>query len=81
MNVDRRTLLVGSLAMAAASSLPGKRRAAPADWYDRSIIIDALGGTGDPYAPDGQTRISDRAWSETVATGVTIVRDTVFPVG
>ncbi|MFL6775809.1 MAG: dipeptidase [Sphingomicrobium sp.] len=81
MNVDRRTLLVGSLAMAAASSLPGKRRAAPADWYDRSIIIDALGGTGDPYAPDGQTRISDRAWSETLATGVTIVRDTVFPVG
>src|SRR6476660_938266 len=26
-------------------------------------------------------RMSDRAWAETVATGVTVVRDTVLPVG
>ena len=25
--------------------------------------------------------MSDRAWAEMVATGVTMVRDTVFPVG
>jgi len=81
MNVDRRAFLACGVAIAAASPLAGQRRVGPAGWYDRSIIIDALGGTGDPYAPDGQTRMSDRAWSETVATGVTIVRDTVFPVG
>jgi len=81
MNVDRRAFLACGVAIAAASPLAGQRRVGPAGWYDRSIIIDALGGTGDPYAPGGQTRMSDRAWSETVATGVTIVRDTVFPVG
>ncbi|MBW0006460.1 MAG: membrane dipeptidase, partial [Sphingomonas sp.] len=39
------------------------------------------GGTGDPYAPDNQLRYGDRAWAETVGSGVTVVRDTVFPVG
>jgi membrane dipeptidase len=58
-----------------------QRRWAGTSWYDRAIIIDALGGTSDPYAPDGQVRWSDRAWAETVGTGVTVVRDTVFPVG
>jgi membrane dipeptidase len=81
MNVDRRTLLAGGLAALAASPLPGQGRAGTKGWYDRAIVIDALGGSGDPYAPDGQTRMSDRAWSETVATGVTVVRDTDFPVG
>jgi len=51
------------------------------DWYGRAIVIDALGGTGDPYAADGVTRMTDRGWAETVATGVTVVRDTVMPVG
>jgi membrane dipeptidase len=35
----------------------------------------------DPYGPDDQLRLSDRAWSEMVGTGVTLLRDTVFPVG
>ena len=50
-------------------------------WYDRAIVIDALGGLSDPYSPDDQLRLGDRAWSEMVATGVTLLRDTVFPVG
>ena len=50
-------------------------------WYDRAIVIDALGGLSDPYSPDDQLRLGDRAWSEMLATGVTLLRDTEFPVG
>ena len=63
----------------AAPALAQKRTAA--NWFDQAIIIDALGSVGDPYSADDTTRFSDRGWSETVATGVTIVRTTVFPVG
>src|SRR5919112_5545079 len=80
MLVDRRTMMVGAAAMIA--SAPGlAQRAARSSWYDRAIVIDALGGLGDPYSPDEQLRYGDRAWAETLATGVTVVRDTVFPVG
>ena len=69
----------------AASMLAGpalsKRRSANAGWYDRAIVIDGLGGVGDPYSPEEQLRFSDRAWKEIAATGVSIVRDTVMPVG
>jgi membrane dipeptidase len=80
MEIDRRTMIAGTAALLA--SAPGLARKPPAPgWYDRAIIIDALGGIGDPYSPDDQLRLSDRAWSEMVATGVTLLRDTVFPVG
>src|SRR3954467_15724099 len=80
MDLDRRTMMAGTAALLA--SAPGLARAAASrGWYDRAIVIDALGGTGDPYAPDDQTRYGDRAWAETLASGVTVVRDTVFPVG
>ena len=82
MEFDRRSVLAGGMAVLAAAPTLAKAKAATSPaWFDRAIIIDALGGTGDPYAPDGQIRWSDRAWSETVASGVTVVRDTVFPVG
>jgi membrane dipeptidase len=81
MEVDRRTLIAGGMALLVAAPSLAQRRLATGSWFDRAIIIDALGGTGDPYAPDGQLRWSDRAWAETVGTGVTVVRDTVFPVG
>ncbi len=82
MQIDRRTMLAATAAVALVGPAVAKTRAAAGpSWYDRAIIIDALGGTGDPYGPDGQLRWTDRAWAETVATGVTIVRDTVFPVG
>jgi membrane dipeptidase len=80
MRIDRRTMLAGGAAMLAATPSFAKRRAA-ADWYDRAIIIDALGGVGDPYSPEEQLRLGDRAWAEMVATGVTVLRDTVMPVG
>jgi len=79
MNVDRRTMLAGAAAALAAG--PALARKAGSDWYDRAIVIDALGGTEDPYGADGVTRLSDRAWKETLETGVTVVRDTIFPVG
>ena len=67
--------------LATAPSIVNAKSTVGPGWYDRAIIIDALGGTGDPYAPNDQLRWSDRAWSETVGTGVTVVRDTIFPVG
>ena len=48
MLIDRRTMLAGdgSGALAApAMAQSGRRRR---HWYDQAIIIDALGGTGDP---------------------------------
>ena len=79
MFLDRRTMMAGTGALLASAATA---RAAPrASWYDQAIIIDALGGLGDPYAPEEQLRMSDRAWSEIAATGVTVVRDTLMPVG
>ncbi len=83
MIVDRRTML-GAMASVAATPAFGKARAPAASrssWFNRAIVIDALGSTGDPYGADGVTRLGERAWAETVATGVTMLRDTVFPVG
>src|SRR4029450_3818690 len=80
MRIDRRTMMAGSAALLA--SAPGLAKSkSKADWYDQAIVIDALGGVGDPYSPEEQLRLGDRAWSEMVGTGVTVVRDTVMPVG
>jgi membrane dipeptidase len=80
MLVDRRTMMAGGMAAMVAAPAIAQRRSA-AGWYDKAIVIDGLGGLGDPYAPEEQLRMSDRAWKEIVETGVTAVRDTVFPVG
>ena len=81
MEVDRRTMLAGSAAAMMAAPALAKGKAAAGSWYDSAIVIDALGGIGDPYAPDDQLRLSDRTWTEMVGTGVTLLRDTVMPVG
>src|SRR5207253_2516563 len=47
----------------------------------RGLLTDELGGLAAPYGPDDATRLSDRAWSEMVASGVTVLRDTILPVG
>jgi len=80
MDLDRRTMIAGAAALVAAGPAAAGKPAA-AGWYDRAIVIDALGGLSDPYSPDDQLRLGDRAWSEMTATGVTLLRDTVFPVG
>jgi membrane dipeptidase len=79
MRIDRRTMMAGGAALAAAPTLAKAK--VKSSWYDQAIIIDALGGVGDPYGPEEQLRLSDRAWAEMVATGVTVLRDTVMPVG
>jgi membrane dipeptidase len=81
MKIDRRSLLAGGAALTLPGSAFGQRAVASADWYDRAIVIDALGGLSDPYSGDGITRMSDRAFAEMMATGVTVLRDTIMPVG
>jgi membrane dipeptidase len=80
MRIDRRTMIAGGAAALVSAPAIAKAKA-KAGWYDQAIIIDALGGVGDPYSPEEQLRLSDRAWNEMVATGVTLLRDTVLPVG
>src|SRR6478672_5393002 len=80
MHIDRRTMLAGTAAAFAAAPALAQRKAA-ANWFDNAIIIDALGGFGDPEAGEGVSRYTDKTWADTVATGVTVVRDTVMPVG
>ena len=83
MRIDRRTMLCGASAAAAFAGSPvsAAQRAGPPAWFRRAIIIDALGGFGDREAGEGVYRYTDKAWADTLATGVTIVRDTVMPVG
>jgi membrane dipeptidase len=83
MTIDRRTLLCGAGAAVALATVPlaAAQRPGPPAWYRRAIIIDALGGFGDPEAGDGINRYTDKGWADTLATGVTVVRDTVMPVG
>ena len=79
MQVDRRTMLAGSAALLATPAL-GKPSSGNS-WFDRAIVIDALGGIADPYEQAEVTRWSERGFAETMATGVTMLRDTIFPVG
>jgi hypothetical protein len=51
MIIDRRTMMSGAVTAFAAAPAFAQRRAAAPGWFDRSVIIDALGGVGDPYAP------------------------------
>jgi membrane dipeptidase len=81
MRIDRRTMMAGSAAVLVSAPAIAKPAKAKAGWYGNAIIIDALGGVGDPYSPPEQLRLGDRAWAEMVATGVTVLRDTVMPVG
>ncbi len=80
MLIDRRTMLAGGAALTLAQPALAQRRPG-AGWFDRAIIIDGLGGIRDPYEKDEITRWSKRGFDETMATGVTMLRDTVFPVG
>jgi membrane dipeptidase len=80
MRIDRRTMMAGSAALLASAPAMAKAKTGPG-WYDQAIVIDALGGVGDPYSPEEQLRLGERAWAEMVETGVTLLRDTVFPVG
>ena len=79
MRVNRRTMILGTAA--AAIARPAFSQGSAGGWYNGAVVIDALSGFSDPYSAAGAPRLSDRAWAETLATGVTVIRDTVFPVG
>lgn len=82
MEITRRAMMGSGAAMLAAPLLARTPKSPATGWFGRAIVIDALGGVGDPYErSESITRMSERAWAETVATGVTMLRDTVFPVG
>lgn len=69
------------MAAVAVASAPARGARDEGTWYERSVVIDGLGGIVDPYAPAGQTRLSERAWSELKQTGVMAVNETLLPVG
>lgn len=83
MEISRRAMLGGVAALAASGTGAAKAAAQGkgGDWFSRAIVIDALGSVGDPYAEEGVTRWGDRAYGETMATGVTAVSMTINPVG
>jgi membrane dipeptidase len=81
MELDRRSMIRGSAAVIAATPALARRPTAEPRWYKNALVIDGLGGLSDPYSPDDQLRLSDRAWAEARMTGITVVRDTLLPVG
>ena len=81
MHIDRRTMIGAAASAIIAGPALARVKGKAASWYSQAIIIDGLGGLGDPYAPEDQLRLSDRVWTEIQATGVTVVRDTLMPVG
>ena len=81
MRIDRRTMLAGTAALAAAAPALAQKAGKQAGRYRNAILIDGLGGINDPYGPDGGIRLTDRAWAESRMTGLTAVRDTILPVG
>jgi len=86
MEISRRDLIAGAGAtMALAATAPAlaarRTQAGEPAWYRGAIVIDGLGGIGDPYAPDDQLRFSDRARAELMSAGVTAINITITPVG
>jgi membrane dipeptidase len=63
------------------SAMPRGANAFLQDDFADAIIIDGLDDVFNPYAPEGQTRLTDRAWQEALATGITALRITLRPVG
>jgi membrane dipeptidase len=84
MELTRRGLIVGGGALAVAvRSAPAvpKSAASKPDWYKLAVIIDGLSSFSDPYAPEEQMRLSDRARAELRTTGTTAINVTVGGVG
>jgi membrane dipeptidase len=83
MHINRRQWLAGMGAGAAAALVgPTPVFARPAKGFLKdAIVIDGLGGIGDPYGEDGVTRLSAKGWEELRASGVTATRITAMPVG
>lgn len=80
--IDRRTFLAGLACTAAASMLPGHTRAAArasAGASDAGIIVNALGGLGDPNGDSTALvpQLTPRVLAEAHASGLTAVNITL----
>ena len=78
MALTRRTILAAG---AGALLAPSLARAGGSGWLGDAIVIDGLSNLSDPYAPEAQTRLSDRVKAELRKSGITALRITVGPVG
>jgi membrane dipeptidase len=78
MTLDRRTFLAGAAGALAASALPATGPAAEPARPGR-IIVNALGGLGDPNAPDDSLipQLTPRVLAEAHASGLTAVNVTL----
>jgi membrane dipeptidase len=81
MRFGRRSFLAAGAAAILAAPAVSRPLPKRTGWYADAIIVDGLGGISDPYAPEDQLRLSERAWAEMRMTGITAVRDTLLPVG
>src|SRR5438067_1079807 len=72
---------VRSAARSLDCRLTGPDVAQKSGWYRNAVVVDGLSSIGDPYAEGDQLRLTDRAWAETRASGITALRDTLLPVG
>lgn len=79
MRLTRRAVLVAAAATPAARVLAQPAPAAKP--YRAMLVVDGLGGLSDPYAPDGQLKLSPRAIAEMKASGVSVIDVTVGTVG
>lgn len=80
MSLTRRAVLAAALAAPAATAL-AKPQGSPAKPYRAMLVVDGLGGLSDPYAPDGELKLSPRAVAEMKASGVNAINATVNAVG
>jgi len=78
MTLDRRTFLAGAAGALAASALPATGLAAATARPER-IVVNALGGLGDPNAPDDSLipQLTPRVLAEAHASGLTAVNVTL----
>ncbi|GAB3509933.1 dipeptidase [Pseudoxanthomonas daejeonensis] len=76
MTFDRRTFLTGAACAAAVASLPAAVRAAAPP---QRIVVNALGGLGDPNLPDDTLvpQLTPRVLAEARASGLTAVNVTL----
>ncbi len=79
MAIDRRGFVQAAGAIAAGAALPARALAAPADPIRGWIVVNALGGLGDPNHPtaDSRSSLSPRVLAEAHASGLTTVNVTL----
>lgn len=81
--IERRTVLAGAMAIASlrAAPLRAEGRAYTDVAFGEAIVIDGLGGFGDPYGTDEAARFTARAAAELRQSGASAVNFTVNEVG